>query len=441
MTLRSDARIGLTMLFFRNLLRGHALFGDPVATMLSKSPNASPYPIYERIRGGGDLTRSRLGVYATTSHAIANSILRDSRFGVQTSQGLGRDDWQSTGAGEVAAADGIPALNPIDRSFLSLDPPRHTRLRRLVAPWFTPRALRERADRVESIVHRFLDELADRDRFDLIGDFAVRVPVQVICDLLGVPDSEYPRFLRWGAAVALSLDSTWTLGQYRRLRDSLHEMYGFFSDLLARRRAEPTGDLVSELATAERDGDEPVTAADLVVTAELLLVAGFETTVNLIGNASLELLHNAEARNWLLANPDRVDDVVEEVLRHDPPVQYTMRIAHEAVTIGDVRLPRDGAVVLILAGANRDPAVFTDPEKFDPTRPNNRDHLAFSAGIHYCLGAGLARIEAAAALRALFARYPDLHAAGPVTRRRSRNIHGVLRLPVAGRPVPADLLS
>jgi cytochrome P450 len=438
MTLRSDARVALTMFVWRAVMRTQATFGDPLAQMLVKGPNTTPYPIYERIRAQGELSRSRLGVHVTTSYPLISSILRDSRFGVQTTRGRGRDEWQVGSPDHTAAEDGIGALrNPVDDSFLSLDPPRHTRLRRLVAPWFTPRALRERTERIESIATGFLDELAGRDRFDLIGDFAVRVPIQVICDLLGVPGSEYPRFLRWGAAVALSLDSTWTLSEYRRLRAALEEMHAFFTELLAHRRANPAGDLVSELARAERDGAEPVTAADLVATAELLLVAGFETTVNLIGNATLELLRNGEARDWLLADPDRVDDVVEEVLRYDPPVQYTMRVAHEPVTLAGVDLAVDAAVVLVLAGASRDPAVFGQPDRFDPTRANSRDHLAFSAGIHYCLGAGLARIEAAAALRALFAKYPDLRVAGPVKRRRSRNIHGVLRLPVRGQPVGA----
>lgn len=248
----------------------------------------------------------------------------------------------------------------------------------------------------------------------------------MICDLLGVPDHEYPRFIRWGAIVALALDSTWTLADYRRLRTALAEMSVFFTDLIAERRAHPGDDLVSQLATV----DEELALTDLMATVELLLVAGFETTVNLIGNGVLRLLHDPDARAWLLAHPDRADDVVEEVLRHDPPVQYTMRLAHEPVTLAGTSIPTDTGIVLLLAGANRDPAVFTEPDRFDPTRPNNREHLAFSAGIHYCLGAGLARIEAAVALRALFERHPDLRAAGAVKRRRSRNIHGVRVLPV-----------
>ena len=433
MTLRQDLRAGLTMFGWRAGLRAQAALGDPLAKVLSRGPNTSPYPLYELVRERGELSRSKLGVHVTASHELANTILRDSRFGVQGAAGQSRDEWQAGTTGEDGATTtDRKAHNPIDESFLSLDPPRHTRLRRLVAPWFTPRALRDRNDRVEQVVTRFLDELAGRDEFDLVGDFAARVPIQVICDLLGVPDSDYPRFLRWGADVALSLDSTWTLTQYRHLQRSLGEMNDFFTRLLAQRRRDPADDVVSDLVRAEAAGGETVTETDLLATSELLLVAGFETTVNLIGNGALELLHNADARAWLADHPDRVGDLVEEVLRHDPPVQHTMRIAHEPVTVAGVAVPADGGVVLLLGGANRDPKVFDRPDVFDPTRQNNREHVAFSAGIHYCLGAGLARIEAGIALRELFRRYPTLRAGRPV-RRRTRNIHGVLRLPVSGR--------
>jgi cytochrome P450 len=195
--------------------------------------------------------------------------------------------------------------------------------------------------------------------------------------------------------------------------------------------------VVSELVAT----GAPLAVDDLLATVELLLVAGFETTVNLIGNGVLALLRDNEARDWLLGHPERADDLVEEVLRHDPPVQYTMRLSHEPVSLAGTVLPTDTPVVLLLAGANRDPTVFADPGRFDPTRQNNREHLAFSAGIHYCLGAGLARIEAAVALRALFERYPDLRAAGAIKRRRSRNIRGVRQLPVRGTAVRTLLSS
>jgi cytochrome P450 len=420
----AGARLRLGLLLFRSILRGHALLGDPSAAVLARRPSTVPYRLYDRVRARGEISRSRLRMYSSASHAVVNSILRDQRFGVRAANDVARPSFQS--------GFGARAVHPIEDSFLSLDPPTHTRLRRMVAPWFSPKALRARGDRIETVVNGFLDELGDRDEFDLIDDFAVRVPVQVICDLLGVPGEEYPKFLPWGAILGASLDDVRTVDEYRRLNTALEEMSGYFTALIERRRAEPGDDLISELV-ATADTDPAVLHADLLASTELLLVAGFETTVNLIGNGVLALLRDPDALAWFLANPDRADDLVEEVLRHDPPVQFTMRLAHEPVTVAGVDFQRDEPILLLLAGANRDPAVFAEPDTFDPTRPNNRDHLAFSAGVHYCLGAGLARIEAATALRALFTRYPNLALAGRPRRRHSRNINGVLHLPVKGR--------
>jgi cytochrome P450 len=434
MALRDQARLRLALLAFRSALRAHALFGDPAAAVLNRSPNTSPYRIYERVRERGELSRSSLRMYATASHSVVNSILRDQRFGVRTANDRSRESFQPAGVGRGGL------VHPIQDSFLSLDPPTHTRLRKMVAPWFTPRGLRTQTERVEAVVEGFLDELADRDEFDLIDDFAVRVPIQVICDLLGVPGAEYQRFIPWGAILGASLDDVRTIREHRQLHSALGEMGEFFTELITLRRTQPGDDLVSTLVAAGND-DPAVLHSDLLASTEILLVAGFETTVNLIGNAVLALLNNPDALAWFIANPDRAGDLVEEVLRHDPPVQMTMRLAHEPVTLAGLDLRRDDAVLLLLAGANRDPEVFRAPREFDPTRPNNRDHLAFSAGVHYCIGAGLARIEATVALRALFARYPKLSQAGPARRRHSRNINGVLHLPVRGSAVRRSVLT
>jgi cytochrome P450 len=431
MALPAGARLRFGLLMFRSVLRGHALLGDPSAAILARNPNTEPYRLYERVRARGEITRSKLGMYASASHPVVNSILRDQRFGVRTANDFARESFQSgVGHGE--------AVHPIQDSFLSLDPPTHTRLRKMVAPWFSPKALRARSERIEQVVDGFLDELGDRDEFDLIDDFAVRVPAQVICDLLGVPGDEYPKFIAWGAILGASLDDVRTVTEYRRLRNALTDMAGYFTELIDHRRAEPGDDLISELVAAG-DTDPEVLHADLLASTELLLVAGFETTVNLIGNAVLALLRDPDALAWFVANPDRADDLVEEVLRHDPPVQFTMRIAHEPATVAGVDFKTDDPILLLLAGASRDPSVFTAPDRFDPTRANNRDHLAFSAGMHYCLGAGLARIEATVALRALFSRYPNLAPAGRPRRRHSRNINGMLHLPVRGHAVRSVL--
>ena len=433
MAIWQDARLGMMMLAGRTAVRSYALRGDPTAKVLSRRASADPYPLYDQVRAAGPVSRGKLGMFVTASHDIAHAVLRDQRFRVRTTDDVGRDELTLTGANPN------DLVHPIEDSFLSMDPPSHTRLRRTVGPWFTPRALAARSERIEEIVEGFLDELAGRDRFDLIDDFAVRVPIQVICDLLGISSSDYPRFVRWGAEMAASLDGVWSLGQLRRLRVALVEMDEFFSGQIEQRRAHPGEDVISGLANSIEGAEATEQLRrDLVATAGLLLVAGFETTVNLIGNAVVTLLAQPSARDWFQDHPEQAPELVEEVLRLDPPVPQTLRIAHDPVKLGGVRVPRNGAIMLLLGGANRDPEVFADPNRFDPTRPNNREHLAFSAGIHYCLGAGLARIEAAVALRALFTRFPDLRGNGPVRYRHTRNIHGVRHLPVRGRAVRRD---
>ena len=424
----ADARIGMMMLAGRTMIRTQAWRGDPLAKVLSRRPATDPYPIYDQVRAAGPVHRGRLGLFVTATHEVGNAVLRDSRFGVRSTENVNRN--------EMRLAGGSPTtlVHPIDDSFLSMDPPSHTRLRRTVGPWFTPRALSQRADRIDQLANDYLDELSGRDRFDLIDDFAVRVPIQIICDLLGISGADYPRFVRWGAEMAASLDGVWTMRQLGRLRVALVEMDRFFSDQITYRRKNPGDDVISGLANSI-EGAEPTEQLrqDLVATAGLLLVAGFETTVNLIGNAVVTLLRDPSARDWYLGNLDRSPDLVEEILRLESPVHQTLRIAHEPVEVGGTRIRENGGIIVLVGGANRDPAVFENPNEFNPDRPNNRDHLAFSAGIHYCLGAGLARLEGASALKALFTRFPDLHATGRIHYRRTRNIYGIRHLPLTGR--------
>lgn len=403
----------------RHAIRFQALLGDPAARLFGTDPTRDPYPDYERVRARGELVPSRMGLYLTTSHALCSSLLRDPAFEVLPAGELSPVD-------STAHVAGRRLVNPVEESFLVLNPPEHTRLRRLVAPWFTPRGLRAQAATVERVVEEYLDEVADRPSFDLVRDFAARVPIQVIADLLGVPGADHAAFAKWGSALVNALDGVRDLREVRALHESLREFEAFLDDLVERRRREPgDGDIVSALVARDDLARE-----DLIATTELLLVAGFETTVNLIGNAVLAVLGDPAVRADLLADPAHAEAVVEETLRFDPPVQYTVRVPAEGTRVAGTWLPKGTPVVLVLAGANRDPAVFDDPHRFRPGRPEAREHLAFSSGIHYCLGAGLARMEAAAALRGLFRRFPDLRAAGRVTRRPSRVIRGAARFPV-----------
>ena len=426
----ADVKIHAALNFARAFTWAQAKFGDPAARVVALHPDEDPYPVYEQVRARGELVPSRIGFHITASHRLCNAVLRDPRF-------------RTAGSHEVTLVelglldrDPNGVANPVEESFLVRNPPDHTRLRRLAAPWFTLRALRERQAFIDKVVAEFLDGIAGRDQFDLIDDFAAGIPIRVITDMLGVPDTEHARFSHWGTVLATALDGVRDMPLLREVRVVLREMDAFFRDLVEQRRRQPGDDVVSDLVRAQEQ-DPTLTRRDLFATAQLLLVAGFETTVNLIGNGALALMANPAARRALVTDPDATDRIVEELLRLETPVQYTMRLTTEPLELAGVRLRADTPVVLLLAAANRDPLVFPDPHRFDPDRPNGRDHLAFSAGIHYCLGAGLARMEAAATLRALFTRYPDLRLAGPVRRRPSQIVRGAQHLPVRTGPVRA----
>lgn len=434
MPVRKELQAALTLGVGRATVAGLARLGDPVAHLLAVRPPDDPYPGYERIRARGELVRSRLGFHATASHHLCQQVLRDPRFGVLASEDLMRVGWTSSPEEERTLA------HPIEHSLLALDPPDHTRLRRVATPAFTPRRLRARRGAIERTVDEFCDEIAEAGEFDVMSDFAIRVPVRVICDLLGVPEAEHTAFVRWGTVLGETLDGVRTMKERREVHRALVEMGDFFDELIAHRRTHPGDDALTDLINAEPDG-EPIGRRELVATAGLLIGAGFETTVNLIGNGALALWQSSAHIPELVASPDHAAEVVEEVLRFDPPVQTTGRVAKEDVTLGGTRLPAGSAVVLLLAGANRDPDVFTDPATFDPRRANNHDHLAFSSGVHYCLGANLARIEGEIALRELFARFPELRVTGPVRRHRSRTLRGLASIPATAGRVPSRTAS
>ncbi|WNV88783.1 cytochrome P450 [Umezawaea sp. Da 62-37] len=393
--------------------------GDPGARLFHKPALEDPYPHYESVRAKGTLVPSKLGLLLTADHAITSDVLRDPRWGVLAPSEMALVD-------ETAhAPDGRVLVNPLERSFLLRDPPDHTRLRRYVGGWFTPRALRRQMPAIEAVVERHLDIAEEKGTFDLVDDFAKRVPVQVIADLLGVPASDHDSFIRWGSALVNSIDGVRNTAELELLQDTLAEFDAFLMDLVERRRREPGTDIVSDLVA-----HDDLALEDLIATTELLLVAGFETTVNLIGTAANTVMGHPEVRGRLIAEHDYAERVVEEALRWDPPVQYVVRVPLEPLELAGRRLAKGTPVLMLLAGANRDPGVFADPHRFDPDRADVREHLAFSSGIHYCLGANLARMEATAAVRALFRRFPELRAAGPVSRRSSPTIRGALHLPV-----------
>ncbi len=386
--------------------------GDQLARLSFKEGRRDPYAVYEDMRAIGPMVPTRLGNWATTSHPICRQVLRSRQFGVREEDGT------------------VPGGSPgeFDLSFLSLNPPDHERLRRVAAPAFSPRMMSRYAATIDETVCSLLDAAERKGSFDLVADLAAPLPIAVITSMMGVEGSDIDAFQRYGAALGSALDGVTSIGQARRVIEANTELERLFERLFKDRAVEPREDLVSVIVAEQGDRIQP---HEMVPMCSLLLIAGFETTVNLIGNATVALLEHPEQWQLLREDPSLVPAAVEEVLRWDPPVQETARISFRDTEIGGVPVRRNQAVVLLLAGAGRDPEVFPDAARFDITRAASAEHLAFSSGIHYCLGAPLARLEAAAALTALTARMPLLRQTGRVTMRPSRLIRGPLHLPVA----------
>ncbi|MFF2396368.1 cytochrome P450 [Nocardia sp. NPDC058114] len=412
---------GLVLLFKKMLIRR----GNPFARLIGGAEGIeNPYALIEEMRGQGGLIRA-LPVWITFDHDMVREILRDNRFGV--------------GIPTVFGIPG-PVMRALERrplppnlmdppSMLVVDDPEHNRMRKPVSAAFTPRAIARLRDRIETVTGELLWALPDDGPTDLVARYAAQVPIAIISEMLGFPDADREMFLHWGDDISPLLDLGISWQTHQRAMESSERLHQYLVEHLERLRAEPGDDILSSLVTS---GD--LSTYELCASATLLMAAGFETTVNLIGKGIVWLLQHPEQLDRLRAEPELWTNAVEEILRIDPPVQSTARTTRTALEIGGVRLREGSTVVLSLAGANRDPAVFTDPARFDVTRGNAKNHLSFSSGSHVCLGAGLARMEAAHALRALFETYPDLRLTHPPTRRPLFTLHGYQHLPAHTGP-------
>jgi cytochrome P450 len=302
----------------------------------------------------------------------------------------------------------IPMIDslPEGRPFLFLDPPDHTRLRGLVSKAFTPRVIEGLRPRIHSLVDSLLAGAAARGGLEVIEEFAYPLPVVVISEMLGVPPEDHEQFKAWSRVLARALDPEFmaTQEQIDERLQAFMEFAQYFFGLFAARRAEPRDDLITALVQAEEAGDK-LTEAELLSTCILLLVAGHETTVNLIGNGVLALLRDPDQAAKWRAQPALTKNAVEEILRYDPPVQLTGRIAMADLEIGGHPIAKGEQALVLIGSANRDPAQFTEPDRLDLARPDPR-HLSFGFGIHHCLGAPLARLEGQVALEAFVTRFP-----------------------------------
>ncbi|CAM3017368.1 cytochrome P450 [Mycobacterium intermedium] len=393
---------------------------------------ADPVPFYDEVRRHGPLARGQINCL-TADHRVAHEVLRSDDFRV------------------VCLGENLPApvrwlervtrddqLHPLRApSLLAVEPPDHTRYRKTVSAVFTTRAVAALRERVEETANSLLDRLTDQSGVvDIVGRYCSQLPVTVISDILGVPEHDRRRVLEFGELGAPSLDIGVPYRQYQRVQLGIRGFNTWLVSHLEQLRRNPGDDLMSQLIQTAQSGD-PETHLDdreLQAIAGLVLAAGFETTVNLLGNGIRMLLDTPEHLDTLRRRPELWPNAVEEILRLDSPVQISARVARRDVEVAGKTVPAGELVVVYLAAANRDPAVFSDPHRFDIERPNAGKHLAFSTGRHFCLGAALARAEGEVGLRTFFERFPDVRSAGAGIRRDTRVLRGWSSLPVVLGP-------
>lgn len=418
-------RWGITHALPRTALRAAARRGDLQARLVAESasaPTSALNGLFDEIRGRGPLAKSEFA-YVTASHSVVREVLtsNDFRTGVLAAGNgiLGRlTEWSAAGH-----------LHPVaPPSLLATEPPDHTRYRKLVTRVFTVRAVENLRGRTEQIAGELLDAIDPTGPVDLVEAYCSLLPVTVIAEILGVPPEQRQRVLELGGAAAPSLDLGLSWRQFRVVDAALEAFDGWLTAHLDHLRSHPGDNLLSQLVAAREDG-VGLTDLELRATAGLVLAAGFETTVNLLGNGITLLTENPAQLAAVRQDPTLWPNAVEEILRVDPPVLLTGRACLRDTEVAGVRVPRGAVVTTILAGANRDPAMFDDPTRFDVHRANAREHVSFSAGRHYCLGAALARMEGEVGLRALFDRFPDLRLEPGARRRATRILRGYENLP------------
>jgi cytochrome P450 len=399
--------------------------GDPVARMLAPATRTDPYPLYAQVRPRG-LVRSSLGVFVAADHATVASIMRDRRF---SSSPVHQAGYKPPSYPPDDPRAGLPA-----ETLLEMDPPDHTRLRRLVTGAFTPRAMAGLEPWIRDVTVQLLSAADGADGFDLIDAFAYPLPIAVICHLLGVPAEDQAQFRVWGHDLAITMDPLTSAAAQAQKRDAEKALIGYLQDLVRERRAHPDDSILSALIAAEADGDR-LSSGEVVNMAALLLIAGFITTVNLIGNGSVALLGDPGGWDRLRQDPALIPAAIEEMIRYDSPVQLTARTATEDVEVDGHLIPAGRPVIAFIGGANRDPEVFPQPDEFRIDRPDPGRHLSFSLGLHHCLGAALARLEGRIAFEELTRRYSALELAAPPTRRSLLVFRGFESVPVRAKPV------
>lgn len=397
----------------------------PPVNIVSAEFKADPFPFFARLRASDPVYRTTLpdktAVWLLSRYDDITALLRDERFtkhrrSALTEEQLRKLPWMP------------PMFRPLERNMLDLDPPDHTRLRSLVHKAFTPALVEQIRSRTQAIADELLDRVVPVGEMDLIGDLALPLPMTIITEILGVPRKDHNKFHKWSQAVVSLSSPNPTL----RVLPSVWMFIRYLRRFFKLRRRDPQDDLVSALIEAEEAGDK-LSEDELLAMAFLLLIAGHETTVNLIGNGTLALIENPNEMSRLQSEPSLVKPAVEELLRYTSPVfTTTERYAREDTMIHGVTIPRGEMTLGVIGSANRDETVFENPNELQLTREPNR-HLSFGQGIHFCLGAPLARMEAQIAFTTLLRRLPDLKLKNPTSSLRWRPsifLRGLTALPV-----------
>jgi cytochrome P450 len=395
--------------------------------ILSKEARANPQALYDQMREHdpiygaiGPMTGNTFWIFTRYEDAIA--VLKDQRFVKDARKNLPPEHARKYIA---PGDDGTSIWEAINRHMLNLDPPDHTRLRAIVHKAFTPKAVRDLEPRIQAIADDLLDKMAQKSESDLIDDFAYPLPITVIAEMLGIHPEKRDKFREWTRVLLFGASEEMGMA-------AIMEFVQYINELIEVRRERDTGDILSALVRVEEAGDK-LDHMELLSMVFLLLVAGHETTVNLIANGTLALLQHPDQLEKLKNNPALIRSAVEEMLRWNGPVETpTWRVASEDVVVNGVTIPVGDVVLPSLLAANRDPSIFENPNTFDITRDPN-PHIAFGHGIHYCVGAPLARMEGAIAMNALLARFPNLRLNTTVDKlewNESLLIHGMKSLPV-----------
>jgi cytochrome P450 len=393
---------------------------DSVGLLLTPEGRVDPYATYEEIRGFGDVSPVFEAFYVTTRYSIIDELLRDPRTRVGDRELF--QHWMPE-----YVPDG--ATGSILDSMLQTNGPDHARMRRLASGAFTARRVAGMRDTVEGLSNHLADELADSDVVNFMDAFAYPLPIRVICSLLGVPGEDQEWFRTQAAALTIILEPQTRLEDQPEADAAIRALGAYFTELVEKRRQHPTDDLTTALVQASDDGGS-LSQRELLANLILLLVAGFETTTNLLGNGLRAILDRPDLAAALRADPELAGRFVEETLRYDSPVQLTSRWSREPMTVGGVEIEPYAQIMMLLGAGNRDPERFSDPAVFDPMREGNQP-LSFGGGAHYCMGAPLARLEAQVALPLLLQRFPGLRLAGEPVHRDRLTLRGYATLPVA----------